>query len=132
MTLFPLCLIFTSLLRSPVFIRKSINLFPTVNVTWGSCGEIRIASLKSKGVSWPLTRYWDKGNCPVAELAPSPNWVPCRVLDGDTKPGLCAPGVTIETSVWSPWVGETVGSEYCWWHGGGGSRNNCWCSLLGH
>ena len=92
-------------------IRKSINLFPTVKVTWGSCAEIRIGCLKSKGVPWPFTGYQCKGNCSAAEVAPSPNWVPCRVLDGDTKPGPCAPGVNIETSIRSPWVGETGGSE---------------------
>ena len=41
--------------------------------------------------SWPLTGYRGKGNCSALEVAPSPNWVPCRVLDGDIKTGPCAP-----------------------------------------
>ena len=42
-----------------------------------------------------------------------------QVLDGGTKPGPCALGVIIETSIWSPWVGETGGSEYVGGMGGG-------------
>ena len=105
-----------------VSIRKSISLFPTVKVTQGSCGETRIRCLKPKGVPWPLTGYQHKGNCPAAEVAPSPNWVPCQVLDGDTKPGPCAPGVNIETSIRSPWVGETGGGERSEYVGGMGGQ----------
>ena len=35
------------------------------------------------------------------EVAPYPNGVCCPVLDDDTVPGPCAPGVKIETSIWS-------------------------------
>ena len=37
--------------------------------------------------------YRLKGNSPAPQVAPSPNWVLCRVLDGDTKSGPCALGV---------------------------------------
>lgn len=45
----------------------------------------------------PPTGYVHKEDCPAPEVAPSPNWVPYRILDGDTKPGSCALGVNIET-----------------------------------
>lgn len=34
--------------------QKSISLFSNVNLTWGSCGEIGIGLLKSKGAPGPL------------------------------------------------------------------------------
>lgn len=82
-----------------VSIGESINSFPTVKVPWGSCGEIGIGRLKSKGVAWPLIGCQHKGNCPAVEVAPGPNWVACGVLDGDTKSGSCALGVNTETSI---------------------------------
>ena len=116
---FCVTLVFTTEYVAPISIRKSINLFPTVKVTGDSWGKIRIGHLMSKGVPWPLIGYRPKGNCPAVEVAPGPNWMPCWVLDGDAKPDPCAPGVTIETSIWSPWVGETGGGEYVGGMGGG-------------
>ena len=46
----------------------------------------------------PPTGYVHKEDCPAPEMAPSPNWVPCQVLDGDNKPGSCDLEVNIETS----------------------------------
>ena len=55
------------------------------------------------------------------EVATSPNWVPCWVLDGDTKPGPCASGVNTENFIRSLWVGETGGSERSEYVGGMGA-----------
>ena len=57
-------------------IRKSVNLFPTVKVTQGSCGEIRVRFPKSSGASWLFTGHWHKENIPAEEVAPGPKWVP--------------------------------------------------------
>ena len=45
-------------------------------------------------------------------MAPSPNWVPHCIFDGDTKPGSCALGINIETSNSAPKGGETGGDGY--------------------
>ena len=57
-------------------ITKSVNLFPTVKVTQGSGGEIRVRFPKSSGASWLLTGHWHKGNIPAMEVARGPKWVP--------------------------------------------------------
>lgn len=46
--------VFTIMYVAPLSIRKSIRSFPTVSFTLGSCGEIVIGCLKSKGESEPL------------------------------------------------------------------------------
>ena len=38
------------------------------------------------------SRIQHKGNCLALGMAPGPNCVLCWVLDGDTRPGPCAPG----------------------------------------
>ena len=46
----------------------------------------------------PPAEYQHKGNCPAPKWLLVQTGYPFQGLDGDTKPGPCAPGVKIETS----------------------------------
>lgn len=84
---------FTTEYVAPVSIRKSINLSCTVKVTQGSCREIAIGCLKSKGAPGPLRSSSEASLALPAEapafvlavlsyspasgaLLPRPGWLP--------------------------------------------------------